>query len=168
MRVAFLVFCLVVVAGRAAAQEQNRIGSWEISRLTDPITDEAIVNATAPGSNGAVVVKCVSSGKRHMLSVSFVSRDFLGTSGQVGNLVWRVDAAPPVHASWNVDARGSQIWVEKPKNADPFLRALFNSDKLLIRATRFDFSEVNAEIAIKGASEALRVPLDACQRPEIK
>lgn len=151
---------IALVAGAAVAQEQTEmIGDWKVIKMVDAMTDKGRAIAVKEGTHGNIAVKCDEAGRD--VYVHLIAGEYLGAvSNKNRPVIYRFDSDTPVSKFWWHDGR-SAIMTGK-KDVDAFVARLVTSEKLAVRATTFQYSQVDTIIMTGKVKEAITEVYRVC------
>lgn len=151
---------LAALAAPAQAADKTVIaGNWWDSSVTDPITDvrRGIVYADSADQKASVVLKCDRSGPGTVYA-TIITGQYLGEGrSKYRNLIYRFDDRAPVESRWGHDS--SYAFNFEP---EAFVSAMRGSSKLVVRATAYDYSNVDVIFDVTGADQAIQRVYEAC------
>ena len=174
---------LVVLSGcnkpdAEATKQANRaddgpqqFGSWSFSVDKDKMTDKQrgiAIALASDQSHSALVVKCDVGAKSTDLYAEVMFRDYMGKSpsGEYDSsreLKYRVDGGAIKSAPTYYN--DSYALISAPAGFKQFAADIANAQRLVIRATSYDYKTVDSEFNVAGAADALRSVAKTCGVP---
>lgn len=146
-------------------------GSWIITTDTSPMDDSKAVFATLRSKNmvpsrygsssrqAEITMRCLEN----TTAVIFTMNDqFLADIQGYGVIEYRIDdrKATKVNGEESTDNRALGLW--SGKRAIPFIKGLFEGQRLIVRITPFNESSFTMEFDIRGAEAASKELREAC------
>lgn len=133
---------------------------WQVSEAKDPITDRINVTASIRGDNASIVFRCAAGEKPSLI---YLSDEFLGGGGiryQLRDFVFRFDSGQPKRESWKYLDGYAQPYSTKASVA--FVAGIIQSNRLAVRAERYDGRRIESIFDLAGAPQAFHRAFEAC------
>lgn len=133
---------------------------WTVTESLDPITDKNEVRAALRGDNAELVFLCARGEKPTLI---YAPDGFLG--GGIGryelrDFIYRFDAEEPQRESWKYVRGYAAAYSEK--RAAAFVTKMLQSQRLVVRAERYDRTVIDSTFDLTGSAAAFHETFGKC------
>lgn len=134
-------FLALASAAHAQDEKTEKVGSWELISITDPITDEGRMIAGIQSDDGMLALKCDEPGPESVY-VHWISSDYLGGDYDRRRTTIRFDQDQPTTETWSYEGRNAIQTSDRAAIA--FARRLRSASRVVLRGTDFRGGEHTA------------------------
>lgn len=163
--------------------EQNK-GNWKYSEYTDPF-DDSLSKSISVYSNekkqsgsslynivgaASLMITCSIESEKTSLAIGiFWSEEYIG--GDTSKVKYRIGSTEAKESNWAVASGGQSVWypeiTEKgvfklTREREELVNDLINESKFLVRASKYDDTNVTATFNITGLENAIKPLVEYC------
>lgn len=144
------------------AQEAERIGSWEFVVETDEITNQASARILNKVGRAALRFQCDYAGPDSVYAAYFAPR-YLGAlnNDSKREVRYQVDDRNPVTVLWS--HRSIVAFDQRRESTRPLTAAIAAGRSVVIRASTYDYEQVETRFSLDGTQTALDRLYQACE-----
>jgi len=140
-----------------------QVAGWQVTEKRDPMNDQLEVHATLRGDNAELIFMC-GNGKPVLI---YQPDEFLGggpgrygTAYDLRDFTYRFDASKPELESWKYLDRYAVAY--STANAVRFVTSMIKSQKLVVRALRYDRRTIDSTFDLAGSPAAFHDAFERC------